>query len=178
MSNVKKLLWIILTTLFMILGILFILIPLNFEYFIDSYGKYFTQNTLLTIFIVIGIFFIICATILIIDLLIHKDQKNYILIHEDLGDVRITKTSLKNVLKSSANTIPYVTATSSKASIFNGNSIKAIINCDVKSNTDFKTIGANIKKEAIYGIRTLTGIDDVCVDVNLKKVENKKEQSR
>lgn len=172
MGSLKKIIWSLMTlVLFLVGGLLASL------YFVDDNKRIQMVSKLDDIsyrqaVMVFGFILILFAVILIIDILIHKNEEREYLIESNTGDVYITNRSLEAAVQSSVNQFSDAKLLDTDVKIIKGEEIKADIKCDVFAESDFETLGTRLKEEVANGLRTLTGIDQVDVAVQLNKAES------
>lgn len=172
MGSLKKIIWSLMTlVLFLVGGLLASL------YFVDDNKRIQMVSKLDDIsyrqaVMVFGFILILFAVILIIDILIHKNEEREYLIESNTGDVYITNRSLEAAVQSSVNQFSDAKLLDTDVKIIKGEEIKADIKCDVFAESDFETLGTLLKEEVANGLRTLTGIDQVDVAVQLNKAES------
>ncbi|MDO4663004.1 MAG: alkaline shock response membrane anchor protein AmaP [Tissierellia bacterium] len=139
---------------------------------IDYLGK----DVVRIIILISGIVLFVTALIFIIDVIVHKKEKRMVLLTTPQGSVMITQSSLRGSVESSASLFTGVNVTKSVVTIRNGESVKAEVKCLVFDDYDFNQLGENLRQEVSKGLRTLTGIEDVNVDVVLDKSQKSEER--
>lgn len=172
MGSFKKFIWSLMTIVVIILGGSLLAVGLVDESTRnDMLSKLDNVNYRYTV-IVFGVLLLLFAIFLIIDIAVHSKEDREYLIESNSGDVYITRHSLESLVESSVNKFHQARLDDVDVVIVNGEKIQVDLKCDVFGENDFKELGSLIQDEVVNGLKSLTNIDDISVDLQLNKAQS------
>ncbi|MDY6065607.1 MAG: alkaline shock response membrane anchor protein AmaP [Finegoldia sp.] len=173
MKTLKRILWIIMIIVLILVGGLLAAIgfaPSDVRYNILSFLE--DPNYVMATG-VFGIILLVFALILLIDLLVHRNEKSEYLVESDSGDVKISKNSLTSCVRSSVSKFPDAELTSVDVIVNSKKeSVDANLVCNVYNGASLQDIGTMMKKEVERGLIGLTGIRNVNATIKLNNQSN------
>lgn len=171
MGTLKKIIWSLMTIVLILLGGFLLAISLVTES---------TRNFILAKFdninyryglMAFGTLLLIFAIFLLIDIFVHRKEDRDYLIKSDSGDIYITRHALESLVDSSLNKFHEVSLDDLDVVIVGGEKIQVDLSLDVFGQGDYKELGLKIQREIIDGLKTLTGIGDISVELQLNKAK-------
>lgn len=176
MAKGKKVLWVVMAILWIIvpasLLALVLVSPTDRQTALD----YLEDENVRIAVIVVSAILLLTAIILIIDLIVHKNEKRQYLLQSETGNVLCTESSLKASIRSSISKFSEANFDKANVVIHNGNDLKADVKCNVFDAVDFKTLGAQIKEEIENGLKTMTGLENVNANVVLNQAQEQQKR--
>lgn len=175
MKTLKRILWIIMIIVLILVGSLLTAIGfLNDEIRLNILSYLENPNYIIASSVV-GIILLIFALILLIDVLVHKNEKSEYLVESDSGDVRISKNSLESCVRSSVNKFADAELTSVDVIVNSKKDrVDADLVCNIYNGMSLQEIGLMMKKEVERGLIGLTGIRNVNATIKLNNQSNTK----
>lgn len=171
MAKGKRILWVIISILWIIIAGALAVFALGDENLKLNIIDFLMRKDLKLIFLISAGVLLVTALILIIDLIIHRKEKKQYLIKSENGKVFIAQNALNATVRSAVSQFPNTSLSSVDVVVNNENSIQAKAKCDVFEQGDFKLLGESMKEEIANSLQELTGITDVKVDLNLDKAQ-------
>ncbi|MCI5840222.1 MAG: alkaline shock response membrane anchor protein AmaP [Peptoniphilaceae bacterium] len=169
MALAKKMIWYVLTIIFLIFGsflFYFAYSDLKFKKDILTLvetGKYSKEITF-----TIASIFIVVAFIFIIDIFVHRQEKSEYVVVSNTGNISISQNALRSNTRSSVLKFSSVEMTKSKVTIKN-DELTADVKADVYSDYNLNDLGKDIQFEIENGLRIMTGIDKIKVNLTLNR---------
>lgn len=164
MKSLKKILWTLMILVLVALSIAIVFaIKSNNIYLV--YKRQNFGNWLLPL----AIIFFAIAFILFIDLVTNLKYKSDLLFDEEDGSVYISRKSLESALENSAKRFSVVVYAKARVQSVKDKKLEGRLSVITDKAESFNELGKEIKEEAIKGLKTLTGIDDITLDVDLRE---------
>lgn len=172
MGGFKKFIWSLMTIVLILFGGSLLAFTLVDNQIRDNIISKLDNANYMYGLIACGVILLVFALILLIDIIIHNKEDREYLIESNSGDIYITRSSLESLVESSVNKFPYARLDDVDVVIVDGKKIKVDLDCDVFGLDDYTEQGKSIQKEVEHGLTSLTGIEEVNVNLQLNKAES------
>ncbi|MGO3017722.1 MAG: alkaline shock response membrane anchor protein AmaP [Anaerococcus sp.] len=172
MGSFKKFIWSLMTIVLILFGGSLIAFTLVDSQIRDDIISRLDHANYRYGLIICGAILLVFALILLVDIIIHNKEDREYLIESNSGDIYITRSSLEGLVESSVNKFPNARLDDVDVVIVGKEKIKVDLDCDVFGLNDYAEMGQLIQKEVEIGLTSLTGIEDVVVNLQLNKAES------
>lgn len=172
MGSFKKFIWSLMTIILIIFGGSLLAIALVDDQAREDALQRITEIDYLLAALICGIILLVIALILLIDIITHNKNDREYLVESNSGDIFITRNSLEALVETSVNQFSQARLDDVDVVIVNGEKIEVDMICDVFGDKDYDELGEMIQEEVKKGLRSLTGLEEVTVDLELNKAES------